>query len=296
MTGHGGMGMTDLRHVPASMLSLAGLTAALDRAFEGYFVPLKHTAESLGAMIATTDISVDSSIVALDPDGAAAGVALLGIRGTRGWIGGMGLAPAWRGRGHAMPLMRAVLARATACGVTGIQLEVLDQNAPARHLYARLGFDQPRPLDIFMGPLAQPGSCIGAHAERAYPVADAHLSALLNRFSDYHPVEPPWQRQQVSLERMVGLEAMAVGGDARTCLLYSRNPHGVSLLDLGSRAPTTNQRHDDALILFSALLGDTPAASVRAINVPPGDPLGDVLRTCGCPVVQRQRELRLKLA
>ena len=120
--------MDQPRLVPADTVSLETLTAAFNRAFEGYLVPLSQTPESLRTMIRTNDVEVAASVVALAPDGAPMGVGLLAIRGARGWIGGMGIAPEWRGQGHGAAIMRALIERARAAELRRLQLEVLEGN------------------------------------------------------------------------------------------------------------------------------------------------------------------------
>ncbi len=48
--------------------------------------------------------------------------------------------PARRGEGHGRRLIETALAPLSAAGNTRLLLEVAEDNAPARHLYARLGF------------------------------------------------------------------------------------------------------------------------------------------------------------
>lgn len=48
--------------------------------------------------------------------------------------------PALRGQGHARRLIEAALPLLAAAGTTRLLLDVAEDNAPARHLYARLGF------------------------------------------------------------------------------------------------------------------------------------------------------------
>jgi [ribosomal protein S18]-alanine N-acetyltransferase len=50
------------------------------------------------------------------------------------------VAPAWRGRGHARPLLDLHLRRLAGFGVRAVFLEVDEHNAPARRLYRRAGF------------------------------------------------------------------------------------------------------------------------------------------------------------
>jgi RimJ/RimL family protein N-acetyltransferase len=56
------------------------------------------------------------------------------------WRLGMGLLPAWRGRGVGRRLAEAAIAQAQARGAERIELEVFASNARAIALYERLGF------------------------------------------------------------------------------------------------------------------------------------------------------------
>lgn len=58
--------------------------------------------------------------------------------------------PEARGRGVGRALLEAVIADATAAGCVAVTLEVRHDNAPARHLYASLGFgDGFAPMDFW---------------------------------------------------------------------------------------------------------------------------------------------------
>jgi putative acetyltransferase len=53
---------------------------------------------------------------------------------------GMGLLPAYRGRGIGKRLLSAALAKARSNGITRVELEVRSDNAPAIKLYEHMGF------------------------------------------------------------------------------------------------------------------------------------------------------------
>jgi RimJ/RimL family protein N-acetyltransferase len=53
---------------------------------------------------------------------------------------GMGLLPAWRGKGVGGRLMTAALAASRACGLERVELAVFAGNERARRLYERMGF------------------------------------------------------------------------------------------------------------------------------------------------------------
>src|SRR5262249_18620143 len=103
--------VSDLVFSTASTAPIERLTEAFNRGFEGYLVPMHHTADSLSVMLRTNDVRLTDSLIAWAPDGESAGVALLAVRGDRGWVAGMGIAPAWRGNGHGAALLSALIAR-----------------------------------------------------------------------------------------------------------------------------------------------------------------------------------------
>ena len=277
----------------ASTLPPEDVVAAFNRSFEGYFVPMVYTVDSLRTLIAVNAVALAHSFVALDDAGQPAGIALLAIRGARGWIGGMGLAPEWRGHGQAAPLMQAALDEARGLGLASVGLEVLAQNTPARRLYASLGFTNTRRLAVFTGSLANDAPPI----QPPLPIREIAVERALGDFATLHQVPSPWQRDLPALVEMAPtLRATALldGETVRAYLLcMAPSASGHSIMDFGSRAATPDARRDDALALIGALMAPTPGASIRAINVPPGDALGDALTLLGCPTPHMQWEMKL---
>src|SRR5215831_14466248 len=121
----------------ADQLSIDDLAAAFNHTFTGYQVPITQTAVSLESMIEVDDIQLHSSVVVRNTDGEDAGIGLLAVRGSRGWVGGMAVAPAWRRQGIGTWLIAEVLAQASALGLEMVELEVLEENVAAIHLYQR---------------------------------------------------------------------------------------------------------------------------------------------------------------
>lgn len=286
--------METLTYLRAGSLPSEQVVAAFNRSFQGYFVPMTHTVESLRMLTTINDVALEHSFVARDERGDLVGIVLLAIRGQRGWIGGMGLALEWRGRGQAAPLMRVALDEARALGLASVELEVLAQNTPAWKLYARLGFQNVRSLAVFMGALANTMTPVANVASvQAIPVERA-----LADFDALHPVPSPWQRERPSLEHMASsLQATALmdGETIRAEIVYMASGNGYSIMDFGSRGATPESRRDDALALIHMLLAAMPHAPLRAINVPPGDALGDALTLLGCPTPHTQWEMLLTL-
>lgn len=286
--------MERLTYLRAETLAPARVVEAFNRSFEGYFVPMTHTVDSLRSLIEVNDVALAHSFVAVDEQGQPGGVVMLAIRGSRGWIAGMGLAPQWRGRDQAAPLMEAALAEARSLGLASVELEVLAQNTPARRLYTRLGFEETRSLAVFTGPLAE-GATL---AEAPSQIMDISVERALTDFAALHQTPPPWQRDRPSLAHMApSLHASALmdGDNIRATLIHMPSGLGFSIMDFGSRAAIPEARRDDALALIRALMAPTPGAPIRAINVAPGDPLGDALEALGCPTPHTQWEMLLPL-
>jgi ribosomal protein S18 acetylase RimI-like enzyme len=283
-----------LTYLRAETLAPERVVEAFNRSFEGYFVPMTHTVDSLHTLIEVNDVALAHSFAAVDEQGRPGGVVMLAIRGSRGWIAGMGLAPEWRGCGQAVPLMEAALAEARRLGLDSVELEALVQNTPARRLYTRLGFAEERSLAVFTGPLAD-----GATLAEDLPlVEDITVEQALADFIALHQTPPPWQRDRPSLMHMASslrASALVDGGGIRATLIHMPSGLGFSIMDFGSRADTPEARRDDALALIRALMAPTPGAPVRAINVAPGDALGDALEALGCPTPHTQWEMLLSL-
>jgi GNAT superfamily N-acetyltransferase len=290
--------MGQLTFVAASQLDMPALLVAFNRGFEGYYLPMQQSIESLTAMIEGNDVSLSDSVVVLDGEGAPVGLGLLGVRPPVGWVGGMGVAPAWRGMGQGAALLRELIQRCRTLGLRQLQLEVLDQNTPARRLYSRMGFIEQRPLLVYTGPLVLPtdDGALPLPEPTSAPIAPA---AALAHFALPRAVPAPWQRDHRSLAHSLPrLSARGIHTDGTlvAVVLYHPIVGGIAVLAAASAAPTPESRAAHIAALLRALVAGRPTTPVRAINVPPGDPLGDALTALACPVVLRQREMVLDLA
>lgn len=288
--------MTSIAFAPASTLSLDQVTQAFNLAFTGYYLPMTQTSHGLAQMMRENDVRLDDSAV-LYVNGSVAGIGLVGVRGARAWIAGMGVAPEWRGQGIGGRLLDRLLSRMRAIGLRQAQLEALDINAPAIALYHRMGFRDVRSLLVYHGPLRLDAPYSPMRGDRARLRAVTARHALAH-FATYHTVAPAWQREQASLERIRGgLEGLGLWreGELLAYVLLSRQSGGCSLLDAGASATEPEARRDDIARLLRAVADPAPEMVFRAINTPPGDALGDALDLLGCPVVVTQREMMLDL-
>lgn len=157
--------------VPSNQFSLAELAELFTRGYEGYFVPMHFDEPTLRYMVETWDIDLSKSRVA-----PGAGLANLGVRGDRGWIGGIAVVPEQRGNGIGRALMEAVLELAPPT----VLLEVIEANEPAIRLYETLGFERTRVLEVWR---------VEAPLAPAETVAQSTLGQT----------GLPWQREDASL-------------------------------------------------------------------------------------------------
>jgi ribosomal protein S18 acetylase RimI-like enzyme len=126
--------------VRASELARSELAKLFTRGYEGYFVPINVDEAAIAYIVDAWDIDLDRSRAI-----PGRGVCFLGVRGERGWIGGLGVVPEARREGVGRVLMEDVLTVAPA----EVTLEVIEQNEPAIRLYEQLGFERTRLLEVW---------------------------------------------------------------------------------------------------------------------------------------------------
>lgn len=188
--------MTDdgVRFVSAATVSLEAFAAAFTATFEGYPVPVSVDAVWLARRARYEQHDLLNSLIAFE-GAEAVGTAVLAARGARGWVGGFGVVPRWRGRGLARRLMSELLGRARASGLRRLSLEVLQGNTAALRLYERAGMSLTRDLLI----LERPAEWRAATTTRGAAPREAAPEGLLEHFTRLHPVPPSWQREPASL-------------------------------------------------------------------------------------------------
>jgi len=273
----------------ADRYASAQLGGLLTRTYTGYDVPVQVDAARFESMIAAYDIDLGASRVGVLHREPVA-IALLGVRGDRGWIGGMGVAPECRGEGFGMGVMKAVIGSARRRRLRHIDLEVLTQNEPAIRIYQALGFRRRRTLDIWM-----------RDSDATFPMPPQHdvkpldVSACLAVFDDLHAVMPPWQRDLPSLQRLASrLHGLGVieGGHLVSYVLYRMKDAHVRIEDVAA-APG----HSAAMIesTLRALIRDRSGSPIRLVNLPHDDPATTVMHRIGAQVEMQQVEMTLDL-
>src|SRR5918998_2213789 len=128
------------------------LAAAFNAVYAGYVEPFVMDERAARQHVAVNDIALDRSPLWLDDAGDVVGLGAIGVRGQRGWVGGFGVAPAYRGRGLGHRLAAALLEAAAGAGIRRVQLEVFTHNPRAIRTYQRAGFEHRRDVRIFARP------------------------------------------------------------------------------------------------------------------------------------------------
>lgn len=181
--------------LPANQVDFTEFVDAFNRAYADYFVKVVMSVRSFEGLIRRDAVVMANSVVAVD-DGAVVGVTLLAQRGNKGWIGGVGVIPAYRQQGIARQMMHYVIDQARQLSMQQVTLEVIEINHHAKHLYETLGFQTQRRLIVLERkdhPL-QPLS--GYRVEYVMP------SQALVYFDEFHDTPNPWQRSQQALTEL----------------------------------------------------------------------------------------------
>jgi GNAT superfamily N-acetyltransferase len=260
---------------PASSFGLDELAGLFTAAYEGYVIPFVVDEPRLRFMVGAFDLDLDGSRVAVR-DGEPVGLANLGVRGERGWIGGVGVVPAARRSGIARQLMEALHAQARRLGLREVWLEVIDANETAFSLYRSLGYEVARWVEVWS--LEHDGPRGSAR--------EVSLEQARGRIRELRRADEPWQRADGTLDRLAQLGPaprglLADGGAAVVRVADGR----ASLVQIAGRAEAARE-------LIATARAHGPIA---VLNLPEDDPAAAALRSLGGTVTIRQREMRLRL-
>lgn len=266
------------------------LRAALwNDAFSDYFAPSHFDADALAGFERMCDLDLSASRVLLE-DGTPVGFGMLGVRGRRGWVGGMGVVPGARRRGHGVRMMAALADQSRARDLQTLGLEVLTENRAAIALYTGLEYRTTRTLDVWEGVPAA-GSLTADVAARAIDLDDA-----VARIGEGVLREAPWQRELEPLRRALpDLSAVtAEVGDATATAIVRAVPERASVIAIAAHGSDPDARRRALDAVLAGWIDGT--RMLRGLNFPEGDEAGERLGAAGCAVTHRQLEMVLRLA
>jgi ribosomal protein S18 acetylase RimI-like enzyme len=246
--------MREYRFSDALNYNHARLSEMHNASFQGYFVPLEMTARMSADFWRVNQVDAALSVVMHEREGAFVGLARVGSRGKRGWCGGFGIVPDFRGSGASTLLAEEMVRVARANDLETIQLEVLAQNVRAIKLYEKVGFVKTRRLfglEIASAALA---------TDAATQVERVSVEELLPAF--HRGPRPAWSNELPALLSM-NLEAFALtgaGGERSGILVQHANGKMRVVAALLREAITTAE----VSALLKAAAGD--AQSVQVYN------------------------------
>jgi ribosomal protein S18 acetylase RimI-like enzyme len=276
--------MEEYQFTPTLKNDFGALAALFTEAFTGYFFPMNMSAEALANHWRLYHIDAARSLVMRDAAGAFAGLALIGARGTRGWCGGFGIAPAFRGRGAGKRLARAMVERARASGLRSLQLEVLSQNEAARAIYESAGLTARRrvhTVEIALTVLPGPAEELTGEARTSTQlVAEDVLAA-----------EPVWQQELASLLAMT-TETTHVTASAgrRNALVSVRSAAATRILAASVAKSLTEQ---ELIALLRRAAGDS--STIQLVNCPESSAMLARCQALGFGELYSQDEMRIAL-
>jgi ribosomal protein S18 acetylase RimI-like enzyme len=273
--------------VSAAAIPFDRLVQVFNEGYSSYLIPVQVDELELRHHIEHYDIDLNASRIT-GQNNLITGVGLLAVRGSRGWIGGLGVHPDYRRQGIGRALMQALIEQGRALGLTTIQLEVLEKNAPAHQLYLDMGFVDVRSLHV-LDYAPQLMTASESASFEPYPIEQA-----LQLHQMFHTVSAPWQRGYESLKKAdTSVQVWIIPGPSQPLayavgLVFSNTIH---LLDLAC-APG----QESALTsLIAQLHGKYPEAKGRIVNVAENEPGYPALSTLGWQIALSQHEMVLSL-
>jgi GNAT superfamily N-acetyltransferase len=256
--------------------SLAELASVFTASYQGYFIPFAVDETQLRYMVEVFDLDLTRSLVAVERQGPV-GLANLGRRGERTWLGGIGVVPDHRGSGVGESLTRRLLDHARKAGAREMVLEVIVENAPAIALYEKLGFAKMRELEVLS---------LAAAATEYSDARETELEEGLRVVAATRSRPEPWQRGDETVANLARRgstpQALTVDGAAA---VFSQDGDRVSLLNAAG----------DAASLGALIAALRSRGIVSALNFPAGESVATALREAGAEVRLRQYEMVLPL-
>lgn len=248
------------------------LAAALQLAYSDYLAPVQFTPQLAAEHVTRNSIDLCRSPYWHNPNGELVGLSLLGIRQGRGWVGGFGLSPQYRGQQLAAPLLAATVQSARQAGLASLQLEVLAGNVRASNVYRQGGFQDRRRVSALFPVHEMPALALGDFVDPRIFLREL----------------PPavWQRELPwALDGRRG-QALRHGDD---WLIFRADTQGTVLLHGHCRSAATLQQ------LLGALRHHYPDRMPMITNEPVDSPLHAQLRELGWEERYPQTEMLLQL-
>jgi RimJ/RimL family protein N-acetyltransferase len=274
---------------PASDFTMAELADIFNKGYEAYFTTFNFDAARMQNHIESHDIVMSASRVARQEDGTPVGVALLGKRDQRGWVGGVGIYLPERGKGIGKQLMTELIESARQENIRDLYLEVLTQNANAHALYVKLGFQQTRRVVVIhLNEL----ETVDVSAENIQPIELDEALILRDRWQT-----PPntWQYAPETLRKTPNISCLTYGthDQPEALIIFRAFPGETEFVHLFDVAMEPD--NDEALKrLISHLRQSKRGANIRMVNLPEDNAEWQILASMGAQEMMSQYEMLLQ--
>lgn len=287
-----GMQTREITIHPASDVPLPELVRALNLAYSDYYVPISHTPASFETLVAYESIRLSSSAAAVIGQ-KVVGMGLLGVRGLRGWIGGVGVVPQYRSQGIGRMVMEFLIHQGRALDLQRLQLEVITQNTTAHRLYLSLGFADQRKLLVLYRTGYEPVPALSEGAA-SLSIRRADPAAALDALPALVDLSRPWQREAEGMRPMVDRLRAASARDAAGTLIglavYRVDGSQISIRDIAAAAPEAGEA------LLAYVLNTSRESHASYINVGENESLVPDLLSYGFSETLSQYEMFLPLS
>nr|MBN1228303.1 GNAT family N-acetyltransferase [Anaerolineae bacterium] len=272
--------------VPASALSVDDLLSVFNAAYASYYYPIYLTRHSFQDLVAKEHVDLDSSVAAI-ANHRAVGLGLLGMRGSRGWVGGMGVIPDYRRKGIARRMLKTLIDEARMNRLNRLVLEVIVDNVKAIILYKENGFITERELIV----LTLSGNRVAT--------GETLPEGITIRALDDLSLEATQQRQPCAWQREIYAGNISDLAGMAAYWQGAGTPVGVCLFSCdgnrGSIYELTGDNTDIGMGLLNNLLDTYPQSGFTYLNVDEKDPLLHELYRAGFSDYARQYEMALQL-
>ncbi len=270
--------------VIASRYSFAALADIYSRARVDYIVPMPMNARRMEEYIRHYNVDLDASYVAVNEDQIELGVGMLGVRDQRAWITRMGILPEQRGHKVGQLLTGRLIDAAREKRAAQVQLEVIEGNEPAHHLFLKLGFAEIRRLLVIRRPPTAIKDVLAFESE-ALTADDLRLCL------DQRPPGASWIEETPSLLNAGNLSGFRVtlpSGD-QGWIVFCQTAFQLSHFVLG----TPDERV--ALALLQAVHQANPLQDTKVENLPVDSPLWPAFQRAGYVETFRRVEMLMTL-
>ena len=182
--------------------SVAEITSVFNEAFQGYFIPLVFTGQTMAAKIKSEGILLHYSVGAFE-EGKLVGFILHAFEVINGvktiYNAGTGVIAPFRGRGLTEALYRYCIPLLKQHGIGHHVLEVIDNNAPAIKIYRKIGFREMRSLAAYKGSLPP---------KDGPPFLIKEIDRIPGEMVPLFELEPAWQNAVASVYRDITAHTM----------------------------------------------------------------------------------------